>query len=331
MRNKGSLNEPLLNLKGISALVIGDSALDRYSVGAVNRISPDAPVPLVEVQREFFYLGNSANAAIQLSSLGVDIRYITVVGEDPEGEMLLGYLKRGGMSPEGVVMERGYNTQIVHRVLAGRQQVIMIQRNPKRPIRKSTEAQVIKNIKNYSKETDIIILSDRGLMLTDEMISAAVSSGSKVIANSNSENLWKYNGVYAIRMNRSAAEAATGISYVNETSIRNMGLEISSRTNCRYLLITWLEDGAYIFTGDSINHIPPSGYNPSSFTGIGDMITAVLAATVASGVDFITASRIAYYAGSVAASENIKNFLSIEKIESMLRSDEFSKWSQLKG
>ncbi|MDG6930751.1 MAG: hypothetical protein JRN10_05885 [Nitrososphaerota archaeon] len=325
------MDEQVLNFKGISALVIGDSALDRYSIGAVNRLSPEAPVPLVEVQRELFYLGNSANAVMQLKSLGVSVRYITVIGEDPEGEMVLSYLKKEGLSTEGVVREGGYSTQVVHRVIAGRHQVAMMQRNSGRRIRRASEMQVIRRIADLSRNSDIIMLSDRGSMISEEMVNEAVASGVKVIANSNSENLWKYSGVYAIRMNRAAAESATGISYVNETSIRNMGMEISSRTGCSRLLLTWLEDGGYLFDGDAFNRIPASGHRPASFTGIGDIIAAVLAASVASGADFLTASRIAYYGGSAAASESVKRHVSIDYLRSLLESEEFVKWSQLKS
>lgn len=319
------------DFSGISTLVVGDSALDRYTMGNVNSVSPEAPVPLVQVQRELFYLGNSANAVMQLKSLGADVRYITVVGEDPEGEMVLSYLRKAGLSPDGVVMERGYSTQVVHRVMAGKYQVTMMKRGNRRGIRRSTEAKVIGHIAEYSRGADVIILSDRGSMLSEGIVSAAVSSGVRVIANSNSENLWKYSGVHAIRMNRAAAESATGISYVNETSIRNMGLEISSRTGCSALLITWLDDGAYAFVGDSFSRIPPSGRRPASFTGIGDIMASVLAASVASGADFLTASGLAYYVGSIAASENMKRFVRANDLHSILRSEEFSKWSQLKG
>ncbi|BBE42772.1 bifunctional heptose 7-phosphate kinase/heptose 1-phosphate adenyltransferase [Conexivisphaera calida] len=319
-------------------MVIGDSTIDRYSIGRVTRVSPEAPVPLVEVQRESYYLGGATNAALLLSDLGAKVDFVSVVGDDPEGEMVRWLLRERGVETGGVVAssEGGFATIVVHRVISRRYQLLMMDRAPSAKIGRRAKKRMLEHVRDTIDGVDAVLFSDHRTLLQEGVVVSMLElargrreRGLRLIVNPKAENAWMYSGVDVIRINRDDASRATGITYVNETSVRNMGLNLASRTRCGSVLITWIEDGAHlIHSSGKHEDIAPTGLEPRNLAGVGDVMSAFLTAALVGGADVSTASRIAYYLGSVMASNGWERRHSAAELREMLSSEEFSKWFQ---
>jgi D-beta-D-heptose 7-phosphate kinase/D-beta-D-heptose 1-phosphate adenosyltransferase len=294
--------------KDARILVIGDLILDHFIWGNVRRISPEAPVPVVEVTSEGILLGGSANVVNNIHSLGGKCLVAGVAGRDENGKKLLKLLKEKGIPFEGITLDRRRPTTIKTRVIAHNQQVVRFDREDKDKIEKETLDKVIKYVKKALKSTDLVIISDyaKGLItstLMEETKTFASKLGKPIVLDPKVEHFNYYRGVTVVTPNNLEASLASGIDIVDGKSLHMAGEVLYNRLGCKALLITRGEDGMSIFESNEETHIPTVAREVYDVSGAGDTVVGVLGLALASGADFKEAAVLANYAAGIVVSK----------------------------
>jgi len=299
-------------MAGQGVLIIGDLLLDKFIFGDVSRVSPEAPVPLVDIIDEKCTIGGAGNMLNNIRGLGGKPHLISAVGNDLDGDYLLGEMKKMSVESCNIFRDKNLRTTVVSRVQtpAG-YQLLRLEKNPIMRLSPSTAERITKSVKSLvcDKRIDVIIISDygHGLMvpsLISDITKIAREAGIKVVVNPKKENFWFYEGVDIIRTNRREASYATGITPINETSIRNIGSKILSTLGCRAVVISWVEEGMALFEqGGRVEFIPPVIDRFVDLLGVGDAITATLALSINVSNNFREAAELANYAGAFVASQ----------------------------
>lgn len=308
-------------------LVIGDVMVDKFIIGEVTKISPEAPVPVVDISSEALFIGGAAHAVNNLHSLGAKIFVASVVGVDYEGDYLIHEFKNRGIAGDGIFRTEGPTT-LVTRVRTFEQQVLRLDRAGKAQIDPKTTANLIDYTEELIRDIDVIVVSDygRGVItpkLVDKIVEITTKYGKKIVVNPKKENFFLYKGVTVIRANRREASYATGVTLINETSIRNMGQRILTMLECKGVLITWVEEGFYVFEPDEcVSFIPPFVKNPRDVTGVGDTITSVLALGLASGATLVEAAKLSNYAAGLVANKKGLALLSPKELKEVISREE---------
>ena len=303
------LLELIEKMKGQRVLVLGDVTLDRFTVGKATRISPEAPVPIVEVESESYSLGAAANVIRNLNALGGEVSIATVVGDDIEGDHLIMEIKKIGVPTDGIYKDRDRATTIVHRIRAGDQQVLRVDRSRDIEINHDLTMRLVNYVENSTDDLNTFLIADYGRgVITQELVSNIVKiakrNHKKTVVNPKKEHFSYYDGVDVIRTNRNEASFATGVAPINETSIRIMGQKILTSLRCEAVLITWVEEGFHLFEKDGrVTFIPTLLRRPLDLTGVGDTITCALALGLAAGATLEDSARLANYAGSIVANK----------------------------
>lgn len=300
------MSELVKKMNGRKVLVFGDVTLNRFSVGKVTRILPEVPVPIVDVESESYSLGATANIIRNLNALGGDVSIATVVGDDIEGDYLIKEIKKMGICTDGIHKERDRVTTLVHRIQAGGQQVLRVDRSKDEEINHDLAMKIVDYVKSSADELDVFLIADYGLgVITRELVADIVkiakSNDIKTVVNPKREHFSYYEGVDVVRTNRNEASFATGVAPISETSIRIMGQKILSSLRCNAVLITWVEEGFHLFEGGKVTFIPSLLKHPVDLTGVGDTISCVLALGLAAGAALEDCAKLANYAGAVTA------------------------------
>ncbi len=302
------LNELVEKIEGQKVLVLGDVIFDKRIVGRVTRISPEAPVPMVEVESESYFLGGAANVINNLRALGAGVAIATVIGDDPEGSYLTKEIEKVGVDALGVFRDGGRITTMVSRILTpDGHQLLRLDRAENKEIGHEVAMKMASYVKGTINSFDVLLITDYGRgAVTQELVGSVVKiakeHGKKVVVNPKKENFSYYEGVDVIRANRREASYATGVSAINETSIRIMGQKILTSLRCGAVLITWIEEGFHLFERDGkVTFIPPLVRRPVDVTGVGDTITCALALGLAAGATLEDSARLANYAGAIVA------------------------------
>ena len=259
-------------------VILGDLIVDQYIWGKVSRISPEAPIPVVEVVRENFSLGGAANVASNLNALGASVEICGVVGDDSHGRMLLGMLKEKGIDTRLVVKAPDRPTILKTRIIAHKQQVVRVDREDTR----SLEGEGLARMKEHLQETipnvDAVILEDYGKgviqeRLLSEIIPMARGLGKIVTVDPKRDHFPFYKGVTAITPNRLEAEEATGIHISDEKGLHEAGARLMERLQCDAVLITMGDQGMCLFKdGEPPLKIPARArevYDVSGRVGLG--------------------------------------------------------------
>ncbi|MEE9591148.1 MAG: D-glycero-beta-D-manno-heptose-7-phosphate kinase [Thermodesulfobacteriota bacterium] len=294
--------------KDARILVIGDLILDHFIWGNVRRISPEAPVPVVEVTSEGILLGGSANVVNNIHSLGGKCLVAGVAGRDEDGKKLLKLLKEKGIPFEGITLDRKRPTTIKTRVIAHNQQVVRFDREDKDKIENETLDKVIKYVKKALKSTDLVIISDyaKGLItskLMEETKTFASKLGKPIVLDPKVEHFNYYRGVTVVTPNNLEASLASGIDIVDGRSLHMAGEVLYNKLGCKALLITRGEHGMSIFESNEETHIPTVAREVYDVSGAGDTVVGVLGLALASGADFKEAAVLANYAAGIVVSK----------------------------
>ena len=285
-------------------LVLGDLMIDHYLWGKTERISPEAPVPVVDVQRESEVLGGAGNVVNNLVALGAEVEVASVIGEDRDGERLIGMLKDLGVGCEALVRDPQRSTTRKSRVIASHQQVLRFDSETRIPIDAGSEAQLLERIeKLLERGIETILISDYGKgvlteRLTQGMIARARERGIRVMVDPKGTDYSKYRGATAITPNRKEASEATGIEIRDEATLREAGFRLKEELGLERAIVTLSEEGMAIF-GDTMRIIPTKAREVYDVTGAGDTVIATLGFVRACGGDIDEAARIANAAAAV--------------------------------
>ncbi|MDX4058493.1 D-glycero-beta-D-manno-heptose-7-phosphate kinase [Aliarcobacter skirrowii] len=284
-------------------LVIGDLMIDHYLWGSCDRISPEAPVQVVNVKKENSVLGGAGNVINNLVSLGSSVEVISVIGDDSVANELKTLLSNIGVSFDNLVVEKGRKTSKKSRLMASNQQVLRYDSESVDEISKNSSNKILeileKNIKNYSA----IILSDykKGVLtttLTQDIIKLANRHKIKVLADPKGKDFSKYKGAYTLTPNKKEAMEATNIDIKDEKSLVEALKSLKQNCNLEVSLITLSEQGIAIFD-DELFTSPTAAREVFDVTGAGDTVIASITFALSCGVDIKKALYFANLAAGV--------------------------------
>jgi D-beta-D-heptose 7-phosphate kinase/D-beta-D-heptose 1-phosphate adenosyltransferase len=326
LHDPNSILNLLDKIEGRNVLVLGDVTLDKFIVGRVNRISPEAPVALVEVEQESYSLGAAANVINNLSSLGANVTVTTVVGDDPEGEYLIRELAKMNVETRGVFKQKGRMTALVTRIrTVSDYQLLRLDKSKDESVGQRLTSEIASFVDTHADKVDIVLISDygRGAVtpeLLPRVIEASHAHGKKVVGDPKKENFWHYRGADVVRTNRREAGYVTGITPVSEASVRIMGQKIISSLGCGGVLITWIEEGFHLFEGmEKVVFFSPLIKHPVELTGVGDAITCGLTLGLATQASLANSCLLANYAGAVSASKRGLSAVTRDEIREAIR------------
>lgn len=301
--------ELLDGFEGTRVAIVGDLMLDRYVWGEVNRISPEAPVPVVEVSRNSVRFGAAANVAQNVASLGAAASLVGVVGDDEVGRELLSLLADSGVNVDGVVTVPGRPTTTKMRVIAHSQQVVRADSEVTDDIAGDVEAVVTDSLRKAVGEADVLIVSDYGKgVVTSSTLSAAIEAageaGKKVCVDPKESHFRSYVGVTAITPNQKEAGEAVGVKITDESSLLRVGWELRDTLDAECVVITRGEQGMSLFlSGGEAVHLPTVAREVFDVTGAGDTVVSALAVALAAGATMVEAAVIANHAAGLVIRE----------------------------
>jgi len=304
--NKNSLLRLAGKFKNKKVLVIGDLMLDEYIWGSVTRISPEAPIPVVEVKKEETKPGGAANVILNLISLGANVYAAGVVGSDPDAERLLDYLKKHGVNTAAIACDRKRPTTVKTRVFAHSQQVVRIDKEHKMDVHIRTIKEVIKRISKFIGKIDAVIFSDydKGMM-TKELVSTVVgmSKGKIIAVDPKPDNIRLFRDVTLISPNKKEASEASGINIKTEKDVLAAAKKLKEFTNAEVIMITRGEEGMSIYEKGSIHTIPTEAKEVYDVTGAGDTAISVATLALSAGANFREAAKLSNIAAGRVVAE----------------------------
>ncbi len=319
-------------------LAIGDLMIDHYLWGGCERISPEAPVQVVDIARETTVLGGAGNVINNLVALGAQVRVGGVIGDDENGEELRSMLRAINVDGEGLSLQAGRKTSKKSRIIASNQQILRYDRESKDPIASQSEEALLSYVARVIGECDIVILSDYGKGVITErvaqgVIASAKASGKKVLVDPKGKDYSKYRGAYLLTPNRKEASEATGISIRDDESLRRALLMLKETCDLECSMITLSEDGIAVFD-ESMRRFPTVAKEVYDVTGAGDTVIASLSYALACGLSIDEAAPFANHAAAVVVGKIGSATVTLDEIdayESSLRqstSDAHIKTSQ---
>ncbi|WP_428330699.1 D-glycero-beta-D-manno-heptose-7-phosphate kinase [Mucilaginibacter sp.] len=288
-----------------SILVIGDLMIDHYIVGNASRLSPEAPVPIVNVKSESTTLGGAGNVVQNLVALGASVTVAGIIGDDAYGMQLIQILENEGVKTNTIIKDASRPTTIKTRVLVGSHQLVRVDREVTDHISAQLEEELILKLSSIIDSADIIIFSDynKGLFaagLTQKLIKVANDHKKKVIIDPKGLNYEKYKGAYLIKPNRKElAEAAKAEKINSITDLQTAAKTIIAQTGTQYLIVTLSEEGMAIITEKTTELLPVKATEVFDVTGAGDTVIATIAYFIAQGFSVNEACELANHAAAI--------------------------------
>ncbi|WP_026939480.1 D-glycero-beta-D-manno-heptose-7-phosphate kinase [Hippea alviniae] len=306
-------------LKEARVAVVGDLICDKYVFGKVERISPEAPVPVVRVEKESYFLGGASNVALNLKSLGATVRLFGVIGNDTCGKRLLNMIRESGIETNGVLVLDDRPTTLKTRVIAQSQQIVRFDREKILKIDKKVAFEIARMVKESG--VNAVIVSDYGKGVVSEyLIKSIVELGVFVAVDPKIKNAYAYKNVNIITPNLKEAEEISGVeidAFVN--GIELAAKKIIKKTNCEYLLITQGEKGMSLFDKSGlIMYQPSKAKDVYDVTGAGDTVIATLTASVSAGFDIKDAVKISNAAAGVVVGKMGTATVSLNELKEAL-------------
>lgn len=309
-------------LEGKQILIIGDVILDEYICGDIKRISPEAPVPVLEVTSQTVRLGGAANVAHNVVGLGGKASLIGIVGDDRQGATLMNLLNQEKIDTTGVYVDKSRPTttktrlvaQIPEASLSACQQLIRVDRETGQPISVYLQKQLLEAVSDHIPQADAVVFEDYNKgVLTETLIQAVIDEARHfcipVVVDPKAKNFWSYKNVTVVTPNHKEASTATNCKITNEASLLEIGETILERLNIQYLLITRGAEGMSLFCkGENgepprVDSIPAHPCKVFDGTGAGDTVVAVLCLALAAKIDILDAARLSNVAGGIAVGE----------------------------
>jgi D-glycero-beta-D-manno-heptose-7-phosphate kinase len=291
--------------EGKRIVVLGDVMLDEFIWGRVRRISPEAPVPVVEVERHTLALGGSGNVVSNLVALGASPAPLGTVGDDADAERLRSEFHRLGVRTGGLVVDATRPTTLKTRIIAHNQQVVRADRESRRGVSADVEELLIACSLTEIETADALVVSDynKGLLtkrLLARALEAARARGLISCLDPKMRSFADYQPVTVITPNNQEAAEAAGVMIEDEESLVRAGRKLLGSIDCRAVLVTRGEEGMTLFTeGDEVTHIPTVAREVYDVTGAGDTVIATLALALATGASLVEAAVLANHAAGV--------------------------------
>jgi D-glycero-beta-D-manno-heptose-7-phosphate kinase len=310
----------------IKALVIGDLMLDHFLWGSVSRISPEAPVPVVEVSRETEMPGGAGNVAINMAALGAEVFVAGVVGQDRTAERLVSLLQRFPMHLEPIIRSPDRPTILKTRIIAHQQQVVRVDREVRNELAAEVRRQLWEQIQGILPRVDAVVLSDYGKgvvnsALINALIPIARKRGIPITVDPKIENFSQYRNVTCVTPNLQEAMAGARVQRVqSEEDVERLGQQILRTLHVTSVLITRGEKGMSLFEKKKpVIHIPTRAREVYDVTGAGDTVISTLTLALAAGAPLRTAAELANYAAGIVVGKLGTAAVSRTELEAVLR------------
>lgn len=293
-------------------LIIGDLILDKYIFGKVFRISPEAPVPVVDVVNESYLLGGATNVADNIIALGGKASLAGIIGKDDSGKILKGLLQERNIAVEGV-FEDNRPTTVKTRVMAHNQQMLRFDTEDRKRLEGKGLERLLTYIKKAMGEHDAVIISDykKGIVsaaLIRALVSYAKTKGTFIAVDPKVGHFHFYKNVSLITPNLMEASQGAGIEIKDGKSLLKAGKLLMSRLSCKALLITRGEEGMSLFekkaSGEAkVTHIPTVAKKVFDVTGAGDTVIAAFTLARVAGASLVNAAVISNHAAGIVVAE----------------------------
>ncbi|MBD3170493.1 MAG: D-glycero-beta-D-manno-heptose-7-phosphate kinase [candidate division Zixibacteria bacterium] len=322
--SKKDINRILSRIEGKKIMVLGDIMLDCYFWGEVSRISPEAPVPVVNVKEQNYTLGGAGNVAKNLADIGARPLIIGTRGDDDNGKYLVKHLKSSGIDARGVVVDADRPTTQKTRIVAHSQQVVRADFESTDEISEEVQEKIVKFIKRNIKDVSGLIISDYGkgvisYRLLTEIIDYMNERGIFIAVDPKDVHFMNYRRVSIITPNHHEAGYAYHKKITDEESLKQVGFGLVDLLEARSVLITRGEKGMTLFEPDEkFTHIPTEAQEVFDVTGAGDTVIATLVAAVAAGAKLHQAARLANFAAGIVVGEIGTSTITREKIADAL-------------
>lgn len=266
----------------LKVLVIGDVMIDSYLWGKVDRISPEAPVPVVNLKKTEKRLGGAANVAVNVKSLGAKPILCTVIGNDEEGKGLVSLLEETGYSTNGLVFSSKRKTTVKHRIIAGSQQLLRLDSEDDHELLEEDNVALIKRAKTLLAQVDVLIFEDydKGVLSTEnieKIIEEAKRLKVPVVVDPKKRNFLAYKNVDLFKPNLKELKEGLNIQCdpTRFDDLRQAVNKLGQKLNQKYALITLSEHGAYLASEENEVYIPAHKRNISDVSGAGDTVISV--------------------------------------------------------
>ncbi len=297
------------NFKDKRIAIIGDMMLDIYFWGDVKRISPEAPVPVLEVEDEFYRFGGAANCALNIAKLNGTPHPIGVIGYDNFGNVFNSLLTEQKISHYGIIVDESRPTTAKTRVIADSQHVVRIDKESKETIGKNIQNKIFEYIKSLIKNLDGIILQDYNKgVLSSSLISQIIELANKnkilVTVDPKYNNFYEYKNVTVFKPNRKEAEDILGMKIKTDADVSFAGNTLLKKLNTKNILLTLGEGGIAVFEkGKPEKRMPTKARKVADVSGAGDTVISTLTMALAAGANIYEASYLANYAGGLVCEE----------------------------
>ncbi len=297
------------SFSGKKVAVIGDLMLDKYVWGSVSRISPEAPVPVLEVDSESARLGGAANVANNIKALGAQPIPFGIVGGDAAGDELRRILSEMDLPQAGIITDSERPTTVKTRVIAHNQHVVRMDYETRRDIGSKLVGAVMDALKAMNSELDAILLEDYNKgMLTKELLPLVIQFARKhdkvVSVDPKQSNFFEYRNVTVFKPNRKEAEGALGVPAGTDQQAESAARELKRRLNCENVLLTRGEKGMTLIDEEGgVLHFPTKARQVADVSGAGDTVISTLTVALVSGATTKEAAAIANHAGGLVCGE----------------------------
>jgi D-beta-D-heptose 7-phosphate kinase/D-beta-D-heptose 1-phosphate adenosyltransferase len=286
------------NFAGAHVLVIGDAMLDKFIVGRVTRISPEAPVPVVAFDHELHRMGGSANVANNLAALGGSATLVAVTGTDEGAATLVRACREAGIAPALVGDPARPTTTKVRIVTERNQQVARVDYEEDTEIRDEIEHRLITEINKHAQQTAAIVISDylKGCItraVVQSAVAAAAGRNVPVLVDPKIPHVDYYTGTTVVTPNHHEAEIAANMRVRSEDDARRAARLFRDRAQCRSVLMTRGDQGMWLLADGAEGHLPAAAREVADVTGAGDTVIATLALALAAGATIAEAARLA--------------------------------------
>ncbi len=311
--------------KTLNAMVIGDLMIDEYLWGSVDRISPEAPVPVVSVQKESHTLGGAGNVIHNLVAMGAKVVAVGTAGNGLAGQMIFEKLDNLGIATDAVITEKDRPTTRKTRVIASNQQVLRIDKEIKKNITDATLEKLLALIEKKMAGINLIILSDydKGLItktLVQKVVKLARLNNIMTLADPKSLNFSKYENVSVLTPNKKEASLAANVDIKSDIDLFTAGQKLMEQVNLEKLLITCGKDGMVLFeTGQKPKTIASKARQVYDVSGAGDTVISLLGLGLASGADFQNSAMLANTAAGIVVGKLGTATASIEELHQALK------------
>ena len=315
--------EDLINeFKGKRVLIVGDVMIDAYIMGKVDRISPEAPVPVVNIDERDMRLGGAANVAINIIALKAIPILCSVIGKDEDGDALIELMQNSKMPIAGIVQSKNRKTTTKTRIIGNKHQLLRMDQEMLSDINNTENEKLLKAFKAQINKCDVVILEDYNKgVLTEQniplLIDIAVKAGKPVAVDPKKKNFLAYKNVTLFKPNLKEIKEGlnSDLNLKKKENLVDLVLALNEKLNNAYTMVTLSEDGVMVTDHNDFNFIPAHIRNISDVSGAGDTVISVASLCLACKVDMGILAELSNLAGGLVCEESGVVPISIEKLK----------------